>query len=186
MLPLFILFVSVVSAQKIVKVEKATNYSVHVFSKDFEGVIFSKEYNSEWLKFERVGRIYAADISYANNQAAAETLRFTPTIDEINLTEDILASGLKKVNRKLPHVRFVAGPNVYRHLKYYKRQYFGFLLKNNEKVVMINCFWSDLQKLDTEWLENYYQVFDGGNYYWTIKINLTTHQLFDFGVNGVI
>jgi hypothetical protein len=51
---------------------------------------------------------------------------------------------------------------------------------------MINCFWGHEQKDDTYWLENYYHVFDGGNYYWTIKINLTNHQLFDFGVNGAI
>ena len=188
-LPLFLLlFVSVVSAQKVITVEKVSPHSVHIIGDNFEGVVFDKDYSSSWLSSKGSDEvIYAPDDQDIDKIDIGKSDRFTPSTDDIILTEDILQSDLKLINKKLPSSNNWRGPVVYRSLQKYLRQYFGFINKKMEKVIYINCFWNDDEtKEDTYWLKNYYHNFDGGSYYWQIKINLTTGQLFDFGVNQSI
>jgi hypothetical protein len=187
-LPFLILFSAIVSAQKINKTEQATDHSIHVKGNDFEGAIFNKEYNSLWIKLKRnPGIIYSTDNTFYREDTLSGFTRFTPSTEDIELTECIIKEDLKRINKKLPSFKFVRGPNIYRHLKKYVRQYFGLINNKQEKIVFLNCFWDDREKNTVrDWLEDYYNVYDGGNYYWQGKVNLITHQLFDFGVHGAI
>lgn len=70
------------------------------------------------------------------------------------------------------------------NLKKYKRQYFGYINKNNEHTLFINCFWGDEIFHKNEWLKNRIMVLDGGSYYWNVKYNIEKDELFDLDVNG--
>ena len=131
-------------------------------------------------------KIYAVTDDSLNNEDIIGYNRFTPSKADIDSAESYLHLGLKRLYRRLPSVSFIKGPNIYRNLKNYARQYFGYVIKNHEKIILVNSFWDKYEINDPDWLQNYYHVYDGGNYYWNIKINLTTHKLFDFGVNGAI
>jgi len=150
-----------------------------------KGAIFAKEYKSKWMTLKREGKVYAIDSVTLSDEETEKYERFTPSTEEIESAEDILQSKLKQLYRKLPNTEFVKGLNVYNHLKKYARQYFGFILINNQKIIFINSFWDDREiKTDRGWLEDFHLIYGGGSYYWQVKVNLTNHQLFDFGVNG--
>ncbi len=71
---------------------------------------------------------------------------------------------------------------IYKKLRKYKRQYFGYVDSNGHKILFINCFWN--KEFNSEWLQQEIIVCDGGWYYWQIKFDLTTSKFFDFYVNG--
>lgn len=162
LLPLLLLCLATgVFAQKIIKTQKASDHSTYVKGDNFEGVIFSEKYLDSFLLH-------------------MEGEKFTPDAHYIIMAEKLLRFGLdtiKDVGNQ--------GPFVKRHIKKYLRQYFGYTNAKGEKVICINAFWNDVEnKSDSHWLNDIVDVLDGGNSYWRIKINLTTHQLFDFTVNG--
>jgi hypothetical protein len=181
-------FALTVSAQKITKIKMVTSYSTNVAGDDFEGAIFNAGYTSPWINLKRSGGVvYSMYNDSLKNDTLNEFQRFTPNVDDIMLAETLLRRDLKQFVKKLPSVRFVRGPNVSSHLEKYVRQYFGLINNKGEKIILLNCFWDENIKKDgTDWLNEYYHVYDGGNYYWEAKVNLTTHQLFDFGVHGAI
>jgi hypothetical protein len=187
-LSVLLFFASAVSAQKITRVKMVTGYSINIAGDDFEGTIFNARYTSPWINLKRSGgAVYSVYNDSLKNDTFNEFQRFTPNVDDIVLAETLLRKDLKQFVKKLPAVRFVRGPNVYGHLEKYARQYFGLTNSKGEKIILLNCFWDENIKKDSaDWLNEYYHVYDGGNYYWEAKVNLTTHQLFDFGVHGAI
>lgn len=108
--------------------------------------------------------------------------RFTPTQQEINKAEIALQNSLKIINKQL--VNQSSTPVIHKNLKKYKRQYFGYIDKNGDRILLINCFWSR-NKYDSEgWLTDQRMVLDGGSYYWNVKFNLEKNELFDLDING--
>jgi hypothetical protein len=63
----------------------------------------------------------------------------------------------------------------------YKRQYVATINSKGEKEVWVNCF---CNTWDKNWRTNLIFVFDGGNCYFNLKINLTTGQYYELMVNG--
>ena len=107
---------------------------------------------------------------------------FTPTKTEIDRAELYLRSHLKEVNKDL--INQSSTPIIHRKLKKYKRQYFGYIGGNGDRILLINCFWSK-DKSDSEiWLRNRIIVNDGGSYYWNTKFNLDKNAFFELVVNG--
>lgn len=66
-------------------------------------------------------------------------------------------------------------------LKRYKRQYVAVTNNNGEKEVWVNCF---CKTRNIDWKKELIQVDDGGNCYFSLKINLTTGKYYDLSVNG--
>jgi len=106
--------------------------------------------------------------------------RFTPTKQDIDKAEVALIKGLKKLNRYKPNQ--ASTPVIHKNLRKYKRQYFGYIDKNGQRILLINCFWDE--DLENHWLKERVQVFDGGSYYWNIQYNIDKNKLFDLYVNG--
>lgn len=75
-------------------------------------------------------------------------------------------------------------PIIHRHLKKYKRQYFGYTDEKNDRILFINCFWGKEIMHENEWLKQRIMVNDGGSYYWSVKYNIKTDKLFELYVNG--
>ena len=108
--------------------------------------------------------------------------RFTPTQKEIDQAERALVIQLPRLNAE--HVNQYATPVIDKNLSKYKRQYFGYIDKNGNRILYINCFWKRDKEGEQLWLREKIQVLDGGSYYWNIKFNINTDELFDLDVNG--
>ena len=110
------------------------------------------------------------------------TNRFTPTYEQIIIAEKALQEQLEKVNFQL--INQYEPPLKNKNLKKYCRQYFGYIDKNGDEILLINCFWKKNKSNYTQFKKGYINVLDGGSYYWNIKYNLSTNILFDLYVNG--
>jgi hypothetical protein len=108
--------------------------------------------------------------------------RFTPTKQEIDKAEFALQTELKTLNKNL--INQTSTPIIHKKLKKYKRQYFGYIDQNGDRILLINCFWSKYIDFSERWLKERVVVFDGGSYYWSIKFNLDKNELFGLNVNG--
>lgn len=108
--------------------------------------------------------------------------RFFPSKAEVDRAEAALISDLKSLNEK--KVNQSSSPIIHKNLNKYRRQYFGFIDQNGDRILLINCFWHREGADDEDWLKERFVVLDGGSYYWSVRFNLTTGKLFDLKVNG--
>jgi len=65
----------------------------------------------------------------------------------------------------------------------YKRQLVAVINSKGEKEVWVNCFRESNYKIKY-WREKIVMASDGGNYFFNVKINLTTKKYHEFRVNG--
>jgi hypothetical protein len=87
---------------------------------------------------------------------------------------------LKEVNNKHPKYKLEKKDFIIDLIRY-KRQYVATINSKGEKEVWVNCF---CNTWDKNWRTNLIFVFDGGNCYFNLKINLTTGQYYELMVNG--
>lgn len=108
--------------------------------------------------------------------------RFTPTRQEIDKAEIALRNNLKTSNKQL--VNQSSTRIIHIKLNKYKRQYFGYIDKNGDRILFINCFWSKDKNSTKRWLTSEIMFLDGGSYYWNVKFNLNKNEIFDLNING--
>lgn len=135
----------------------------YIEGRDFKGYIFSKEH-------------------YVFMTIENQRERFTPTTDEIRIIENRLKKKIKCENKNKEN-QYENCPIIHKKLNNYTRQYVGFINNKSEKIIWINCIWS--KNVNNEILKK--EIFltsDGCSYYWNIKINLKTEELFDLEING--
>lgn len=169
--------------QKILKVEKATDYSTHVIGDTFEGVVFSNKYTP-------FPSIYDAD-----GQVITKTRLISLSLEEVCLAENLVIVNLNNILKAQPN--FSHDIMYIKHnLKKYVRQYFGYSNKKNQRIVIISYLWRDKDLTDgltvgnklliaPTWRKERVLVNDGGNHYWEMHINVDTKKHVMFGVNGV-
>lgn len=63
----------------------------------------------------------------------------------------------------------------------YKRQYIAVTNDKGEKVVWVNCF---CNAMGYDWRKELFDVMDGGNCFFELKINLTTGKYYELNING--
>lgn len=111
---------------------------------------------------------------------------FTPSEMEIQNVEAQLKNEIKSLNRNYRN----QNPRIDNNLKFYVRQYVGYVNENGEKVIHINFLpktYSEIGMDNVErkvWKERWIEMEDGGSSYWQIKYSLKTKSFFDFFVNG--
>lgn len=66
-------------------------------------------------------------------------------------------------------------------LRSYKRQYVPMVNKNGEKIVWANFFCNDPV---ADWKREIVYVWDGGNCFFNLKVNLTKRECYELYVNG--
>ena len=110
------------------------------------------------------------------------------TQTEFNLVKKISKDCIENYNNKVTEGFKKRGEKkkyakMYRimELKEYKIQYVPYLNEKGEKEIWINGFCSDF---DTDWRKEIISVFDGGNCYFTIRLNLSTGECLEIGTNG--
>ena len=109
-----------------------------------------------------------------------EGARFTPTVEEVRVAEHALNAQLMELNKDLANQE--GSVIIHRNLRKYKRQYFGYIDKTGQKVLLINNFWKKIEH--TDWLNSKVSVLDGGSHYWSVKYSINNRMLFDVAVNG--
>lgn len=179
LLLLSLLLSATVYAQRITKTEQVTDHSIHVSGDSFEGIIFCEKYK---------GRYDVYDTSeYKKNNW------YTPTFTDIESTEKVLLTELKKESQTKKE-KYSVAKIVFNELKTSYRQYIGYINPQGEKLICINGFPNEedwAKKKSTEppynpvWYNHIFKVFDGGPSFWHITINLTTKKIVFFGVNGI-
>ena len=111
------------------------------------------------------------------------TPRFSPTKQEVEKAEKCLKKNLEELNQ--PLVNQTPKTIIHQKLNKYKRQYFGYVDSNGQRILIINCFWVKRRDdINRDWLKQSIDVLDGGSYYWHVKYNLDTDKLFDLNING--
>ena len=128
----------------------------------FEGYIFEKDCDNKGV---------------LNN----EYLLFTPSEDEVIQAEKLLVNKIKDLNTK----RYNQGkrcPVIHRNMKKYYRQYIGYINEDDEKIIWINFIWKN--QSPKNWNKEIIIVDDGCSFYWQVKVNLNSKNLFDLFVNG--
>jgi hypothetical protein len=124
----------------------------------------------------------AAIFPASSREVFSGSERFTPSKQEIEIAEQALIKQLAAINADRQNQD--ATPIIDKNLSKYKRQYFGYTNDKGNKILFINCFWKRNKEDEKLWLNERIMVLDGGSYFWNIKFNLTTNELFDLDVNG--
>lgn len=108
--------------------------------------------------------------------------RFTPSVKDIDYAEKLLKEKIRSLNR-LHENQMEGCPVIEKKLRKYKRQYVGFVNKNNEKIIWVNFIW---HRNAGSWIsEDIIFAMDGCSHYWKVKINLNQHVVYDLVVNGL-
>jgi len=141
---------------------------VRVKGKSYEGYIFPKEH-SIW-------------------GFPPEIERYTPSPEDIAIAEKMLRDNINTDYVRSNQEAYRKPPINRRTLNKYMRQYVGYLTGNNEIVIQINLLHKKYfnENEEKERLsDDIIFVCDGGYYFWSIRINITTKELSDMRVNGI-
>ncbi|MDR2854017.1 MAG: hypothetical protein LBV31_01785 [Prevotellaceae bacterium] len=168
-----ILFICISCKSEFQVIETPTNYSTVIKNHKIEGVIFLK--NADCF------------LCLGNKK------RFSPTLTDIQKAETILKQNIKKENNPLINQGDNC-PVIHKNLANYRRQYFGYVDENGNKIIYITFYWNKYTILDRlkeyekvandTWKTEKSMVLDGCSHYWEININLDKQELFGLGING--
>jgi hypothetical protein len=140
----------------------------HYQTKYFDIVIFSKDY-------------YAVD-----NLDPDLKIRFTPTRSQVDSCENALLNDSIRGNigqDSMGKMRVYYSTFKKNTLAMYKRQYFGFIDSNGNKIIIINAIsCREEEEILRKWVEAQISLEDGDT--WVVKYNLSTKKLYDF-ISGV-
>jgi hypothetical protein len=103
---------------------------------------------------------------------------FSPNRDDVDKAEFTLAQKLLLQTDTTRQIGF-----IYRNLKRYQRQYFGYIADNGHKVLYISLLWAEDKASMKDWLTTVVEVDGGGAYYWKIKYDMDTNTLYDMKIN---
>jgi hypothetical protein len=123
--------------------------------------------------------------------SSEKSKEFKISAEDISEAEKILADCVKDYNSKQLKVyeKVVKENPEYKieksqffiDLKDYKRQYIGTYNIYGGKEIFINCF---CDSDNDYWRKDIVRVFDGGNCYFNLRVDLTLKRYSDFNVNG--
>lgn len=100
---------------------------------------------------------------------------FTQIYNQVGLDDYQIAVG-KNPNSEIKKRYFIIDMNNY------KKQYVPYLNTENEKIVFSNYF-CELHG-NHNWKKHIIRVFDGGNCFFTLNINLTQKKIIYYSING--
>ncbi len=110
--------------------------------------------------------------------------RFTPYESTIKTFECNLSKKLAELAKDLPDQGKGCPSIEKKRLNKYKRQYFGFINQNGDKILFVNFVWSKSNQIIIDKLsKDLVSVHDGCTRYWSIQYNLTKNEFYDLDVN---
>jgi|688.fasta_scaffold923732_2 hypothetical protein len=108
--------------------------------------------------------------------------RYTLTKEEVEMAEKNLRDCFSNIIPYSGYPKQVIF--IVKHYNEFKRQYFGYLDSNGNKIIEINCFRSKHPWILKDWLKKRIIVNDGGSNFWSVKYNTQTHEFFQLVING--
>ena len=134
-----------------------------------------------------------SDFAILTNKNAMEFLPKNSTISTLSETElkivmELTESSISKYNQEVSESFTKNGEGKYvkshkiKKLKNYRVQYIPYINESGEKEVWINGFCSDFGA--ENWKNEVVFVFDGGNCYFEIRLNLKEKSCIEIGING--
>lgn len=169
-----LLFVIYSCKSSFYEVNKLNSNATIIKRGKIESVIFSKEADCFLCNFPGSG--------------------FTPTVEEINEAEKILKKDIKSASKPM-YNQEDGYPIIHNNLNNYRRQYYGYINKDGEKILYVNFLWAKYTFIERlkgyhkdegeNWKSEREIVLDGGSNYWQIEINLTQKKLSNLNTNGV-
>lgn len=110
---------------------------------------------------------------------------FHPTKNEIQLAENLLTKELKSTKKQLVEkYQFFNESETPLPLSEYKRQYYPYVSKNNEKYIYFVGVCNDLLKLYPNWTTKQIMTAGGGVCFFHGVINLSTKKIVHLSVNA--
>lgn len=106
--------------------------------------------------------------------------RYTPSENDIKRAESILLSNEKYINQHQINEGF-GSEDIYKSLYQYIRQYVGFVNKSGDHIVWVNML-HEKGTTTAQAARHIIWVRDGGNYYWSVYINITKWRLYNMMV----
>jgi len=116
--------------------------------------------------------------------------KWEPKINDIKIVQEVIDNAI--VNSEFD---FLKKP-VKEYIKEYYLQYIPYINENGERIIEVNAFceiWdfppppeskSD-EWIKMDWKNEYVMVFDGGDCYWRLTINIDKKEYYDLMINGV-
>lgn len=109
--------------------------------------------------------------------------RYTPRQIDISAVEQLLKDSIDYI---MKDQNDCSKQEINKHaIKKYRRQYVGFITKDNEIIIWINFLKKDQNFSNKDLSTNIVSVLDGGCNFWSISVNLTKRKLFNLHINGV-
>lgn len=109
--------------------------------------------------------------------------RYTPRQIDISAVEQLLKDSIDYI---MKDQNDCSKQEINKHaIKKYRRQYVGFITKDNEIIIWINFLKKDRNFSNKDLSTNIVSVLDGGCNFWSISVNLTKRKLFNLHINGV-
>ena len=146
-----------------------------------------------WYRDELFGPFHFEKGKFTFSYSVIETEKFSGAIFQSTYDINFL---FREYGRWTPQKEDVIGaerllkeyilenaPNIDKKLSQYRRQYFGLIDKDGEKIIWINCF-LDYEDYHKNWKADLVYVLDGGLNFFEIKVNLKTRKCFDLYVHG--
>jgi hypothetical protein len=104
--------------------------------------------------------------------------KFKPTHSDVDFTEVAIEENRVALEKLNPAYVFIA-----KHLKEYKRQYFGYMGSNKHRMLAIFGFWSD--DYDNIWLKQAVFKWNGGNRFWILTFDLSVANFISLETGGM-
>lgn len=128
------------------------------------------------------GIVFSRDFKLRSDDTVS---RWTPSSDEIDELEHKLGKFLKEKSKTSLLNQGNGCPIIHKKLRRYIRQYAGYISENGDKMIYVNSFWEEDDKMfPLDWKNRLVQVFDGCSYYWQIHYNVNKKAFDGFSVNG--
>jgi hypothetical protein len=103
--------------------------------------------------------------------------RFNPSEKEFLIADSLAKIYIVQNSSTLTH----DNTSIENYDEFYKQVY-GLINKNADKIIFLNCFCN--VENNEFWKEHTVSVKGGGKCYFSIKVNMTDHKLFDFWINA--
>ncbi len=178
-----ILFVKcTLSIAQLAKIEIILPDSNIVFTKDStQKVIFGKNFRQRIER--RKGEFIVRNPREIYIKGKKITYKpYVPTIDEVNSFDFLLLNHVSSAPDSL------VTKNEKDHIKNkytnYTFQYLGYIDKNGDVIIHINCLIRNSELIEERWKESLIIMNDGGPNYFNIKYNKTKKLFFDLYING--
>ena len=140
--------------------------------------------------------ILSPDTNIDDYKSSVENPQFKIDNKDIETIEFLLSDAVKTYNKHDSKTKFEEWKKSYDttgakleyfliDLKQYKRQYIPFTTSRGQKIVYVNCFREDDDKMFSfpEWRKQFVAVDGGGMNYFHLKVSLDEINYFDFSIN---